>query len=237
MKDISIVLLPGLDGTGTLFKPMMRFLPAWIKPVVVSYPVDKPYGYEDLMEIVRNAIPRDNEFIILGESFSGPLAIMTAAEKPDGLLGVILCATFAKNPFKFIPSWVSPLSVSPIYALWPATIKLRAICVDGRFKDFVNMALDAVKTVHPRVISARVKAILKVNVRPLFEKIDVPVLYMASRKDHLIKKHNVIDLKTAKPELEVIELNTKHFLLQLEPERSAEIITDFIKKIREPPYY
>jgi pimeloyl-ACP methyl ester carboxylesterase len=234
MKDISIVLLPGLDGTGKLFKPMIQFLPAWIKPVVVSYPVDKPYGYEDLKEIARNAVPKGDDFIILGESFSGPLAIMTAAEKPDGLLGVILCATFAKNPFKFIPSWASHLSVNPIYALWPATIRLRAICAGGRFRNFINMSLDVVKTVHPRAISARVKAILKVDVRQLFEKIDVPVLYIVSRKDHLIKKHNVIDLKTIKPELEVVELNTKHFLLQLEPERSVDIITDFIRKIREP---
>ena len=97
MNEIFIVLLPGLDGTGKLFKPMMQFLPAWIKPVVVSYPEDKPYGYEDLKEIVYKAIPRECDFVILGESFSGPLAIMTAAEKPAGLLGVILCATFAKK--------------------------------------------------------------------------------------------------------------------------------------------
>lgn len=233
MKDISIVLLPGLDGTGKLFKPMTQFLPTWIKPVVVSYPEDKPYGYEDLKGIVSNAIPKSNDFVVLGESFSGPLAIMTASEKPNGLLGVILCATFAKNPFNFIPSWASHLSVSPIYALWPTTIRLRAICGGGRFKNLINMALDAIKTAHPRAISARVKAILKVNVRLLFEKIDVPVLYIAGRKDHLIKKHNMIDLITIKPEMEVAELNTKHFLLQLEPDRSAEIITNFIKNILE----
>ena len=234
MNDITTVLLPGLDGTGKLFKPMIQFLPAWIKPIVVSYPEDKPYGYEDLTDIVRNAIPKDCDFVILGESFSGPLAIMIAAEKPNGLLGLILCATFAKNPFKLIPSWIRFLSIGPIYSLWPTTIKLRAICGGGRFKSFMNMALDAIKPVHPSAISARVKAILKVNVRFLFEKLDVPVLYLVSINDHLIKKHNVTDLKAIKPDLEVAELNTKHFLLQMEPERSAERITDFIKRIVKP---
>jgi pimeloyl-ACP methyl ester carboxylesterase len=233
MNDISIVLLPGLDGTGKLFKPMTEFLPAWIKPVVVSYPENEPYGYEDLKHIVSDAIPNENNFVVLGESFSGPLAIMTAAEKPNGLLGVILCATFARNPFKFLPSCISHLSVSPIYALWPTTIRLRSICCDARFKSFSNMALNAAKTVHPRAISARVKAILKVDARKLFEKIDVPALCIVSQKDHLIKMHNVLDLKAIKPELEIVEINTKHFLLQLEPERSAEIITDFIKRIME----
>jgi pimeloyl-ACP methyl ester carboxylesterase len=128
---------------------MIQFLPPWIKPVVVSYPEDKPFGYEDLKQIVREAVPNDCGFVILGESFSGPLAIMTAAEKPGGLLGVILCASFAGNPSKFIPSWLSPLSVSSLYALWPTTIRHRAVCGSARSKEFMDMALDAITRVHP----------------------------------------------------------------------------------------
>ncbi|MDX1739606.1 MAG: hypothetical protein R3261_15310, partial [Alphaproteobacteria bacterium] len=147
---------------------------------------------------------------------------------------VILCATFAKKPFKLVPSWASKLSVSPIYALWPATIRFRTLFGGGKFRDFITMALEAIKTVEPSVISARVKAILQVNVLNSLQKISVPVLYMASLKDHLIKKHNISTMKAIKPAMEVTEINTQHFILQLEPELSAKIITDFIKKIREP---
>ena len=120
MKSVSLVLLPGLDGTGRLFDPLIRHLPEWIHPVVVSYPKDQSYGYQDLMKIVTRSLPEDTDFVILGESFSGPLSIMIARQRPKRLIGLILCATFVKNPFRFLPSWAGYFSVSPIYLFWPA---------------------------------------------------------------------------------------------------------------------
>ena len=96
MKTISLLLLPGLDGTGKLFDPLLRYLPDWVTPVVLSYPVDKACGYDDLKAIVSDSLPEKTDFIILGESFSGPLAVMIGGEKPDGLKGIILCASFLK---------------------------------------------------------------------------------------------------------------------------------------------
>jgi len=93
------------------------------------------------------------------------------------------------------------------------------------------MALKVIKSVKPKVISTRVKAIFNVNVKPDLVKINVPMLYMRSRKDYLIKKHNVEAIKRLKKDMEVIEIDTQHFLLQLEPEKSADEITKFIKAI------
>ena len=231
MKSISLVLLPGLDGTGKLFDPLIRHLPKWIKPVVISYPKDRVYGYQDLMKIVNKALPEDIDFILLGESFSGPISIMIASQKPKRLIGLILCATFAKNPFRFLPSWASYFSVSPIYLLWPSTIKVRAILSKGKYENIVQMALKAIKSVKPEVISARVKAIFNVNVESELMKINVPILYLRSLKDYLIKKHNIEAIKRLKKDIEVIDVDTQHFLLQLEPEKSADEITKFIIKV------
>ena len=35
---VSLVLLPGLDGTGELFQPLLRALPNELQPIVLSYP-------------------------------------------------------------------------------------------------------------------------------------------------------------------------------------------------------
>jgi pimeloyl-ACP methyl ester carboxylesterase len=231
MKSVSIVLLPGLDGTGRLFEPLLRHLPQWINPVVVSYPKDQPYGYQDLIKIVNQRLPEDDDFIILGESFSGPLSIMIASQRPKRLKGLILCATFAKNPFRFLPPWAGYFSVSPIYLLWPVTIKLRAILARGKYEKLVQMALEAIKSVKSEVISARVKAIFKVNVEHDLMKINVPILYMRGRKDYLIKKHNIEAIKRLREDTEVIDIDTQHFLLQLEPEKAADEITKFIKTL------
>lgn len=60
MTITSIILLPGLDGTGVLFKPLVGF--------------------------VLDRLP-DSEFVLLGESFSGPIALRVAARKPAGVCG------------------------------------------------------------------------------------------------------------------------------------------------------
>ena len=43
---VQLVLLPGLDGTGLLFRPLVAVLPAF-HTVVVSYPNDKALSLDD----------------------------------------------------------------------------------------------------------------------------------------------------------------------------------------------
>jgi hypothetical protein len=48
-----LLLLPGMDGTGRLFGPLLRALQPTLSPVVVAYPVDQPYGYAELLPFVE----------------------------------------------------------------------------------------------------------------------------------------------------------------------------------------
>ena len=105
MRPIYIVLLPGLDGTGLLFRPLIEKLPAYIKPIVVNYPTDEKLGYADLLPLALNALPKNEPFILLGESFSGPLSIMLAVSRPPGLKAVVLSTSFVKCPQRLIPKW------------------------------------------------------------------------------------------------------------------------------------
>ncbi len=230
MKKCSLVLLPGLDGTGKLFSPLIEALPEWIEPIVVSYPVDKSCGYRELGELVSAACPTDGDFVVLGESFSGPLAVMAAAGRPDGLRGIILCASFVRNPFRLLPASLSRLSVGPIYRLWPATIRLRALMAGDQYAGLVEEALAAIGSVRPDVIAARVRAILNVDVGQLLRETDVPLLYVAARNDYLVRKHNVEEIRQMKPDTVVTEIDTRHFVLQLEPGKSAAAIERFISR-------
>ena len=79
-----LLLLPGMDGTGRLFGPLAKALAPTIKPVAVSYPTDQPLGYNELLALIETSLPSD-PFVVVGESFSGPLALMLAARRPPNL--------------------------------------------------------------------------------------------------------------------------------------------------------
>src|ERR1700694_1223640 len=49
------VFVPGVPGTKRLLDPFPRFLPPPLTPYVVTFPPDRPLGYEDLIPIVESA--------------------------------------------------------------------------------------------------------------------------------------------------------------------------------------
>ena len=225
------LLLPGLDGTGKLFAPLADSFPKRVTPVIVSYPHHQLKTYEELINIVENSLPEDRPFFLLGESFSGPLSIMIANERPEGLQGLILCATFIKNPFIILPSWMKKFSIGPIYRFWPLLISLRARIGGEHFREIAEPALEAIKSVNPDVISHRVKSILSVNVEKELRSCQYPILYLIAGRDKLIRKHNFKKINSVNENIELAGIDTAHFVLQAEPRKSSEILIEFMDRI------
>jgi len=92
-----LILLPGLDGTGELFAPFIEALGGFTTEVV-SYPPDRAMSYAEHETFARAKLPSDEDYVLLAESFSGPVGIAIATATPARLKGLILCATFASNP-------------------------------------------------------------------------------------------------------------------------------------------
>src|ERR1700677_3088878 len=84
-----LVLLPGLDGTGILSRQFVDAIGESVETQIIAYPTDQPLGYAELEKLVREALPRDRPYVVLGESFSGPVAIRLGAKPPAGLVGLI----------------------------------------------------------------------------------------------------------------------------------------------------
>lgn len=121
---MKLVLLPGLDGTGLLFDPLLGVLPSHFSPIVISYPPNEPLGYAELVKYVKNRIPANEDFVIVAESFSGPLAVQIAASHPPHLKGLILCATFVSSP-TLVPRQLSWLVRNPVVVLASRPLLLR----------------------------------------------------------------------------------------------------------------
>ena len=64
--------------------------------IVLSYsPTEEP-NYESLQEYVKRILPKNENYEILVEPYSGPIAIVIAATDPSNLKAIVLCYILAQ---------------------------------------------------------------------------------------------------------------------------------------------
>lgn len=229
-----LLLLPGMDGTGRLFEPLLASLPPSLVPTVVAYPSDRPCGYAELLPHVVAAIPVGHEFIVLGESFSGPLALLLAAQQPPGLRGVILCASFARCPAPFFAPWFRGFIRPWWFRAVPRWLIRHALL--GRFSTprLAQLVEDAISAVQPAVLAARVRAITEVDVSAQLRACSVPLLYLTATEDRLVSPRSLANIRRLQPRVTVVVLVRPHLLLQVAPEESACAIQAFAMSCESP---
>ena len=115
----TLVLLPGLDGTGELFADFVSALDG-IRRRVISYPADRAMDYAQHEAFARAKLPADEDYVLLAESFSGPVGIAIAASRPPRLKGFILCVSFAANPLPLFSPFSRLLTALPAIRMPPA---------------------------------------------------------------------------------------------------------------------
>ncbi|HEY6094589.1 MAG TPA: alpha/beta fold hydrolase [Gallionellaceae bacterium] len=225
----TLVLLPGLDGTGRLFADFVAALGPDIEVVVASYPAHQPRGYAELETVVRAMLPTDRDYVLLGESFSGPLAISIAASAPASLRGLILCCSFARNPLPVL----APLRfLVGMFPVGMAPVSLLSYFLLGRFASArLRSALAAtIAAVAPSVLRQRVRAALTVDVSGALSCIRVPMLYLRASEDRVVPRSASLLLSSRVANARVIEFDAPHFLLQVLPADAAAAVTCFMSR-------
>ena len=223
---LTLVLLPGMDGTGDLFRPLIDKISDDVNVQVISYPVDSLYGYEKLTEFVRDRLPKNGNFILLGESFSGPIAIKVASERHPNLRGLILCCSFITNPR---PKLKLLKFILPLAPLSLASTKLIMRGILGKFSTntLCELVQSSIQKVSVGTIKSRIFEVMSVNVERELRTIDVPILYLQATLDFLVPRTALTLIKQLKPDVRVALLDGPHFLLQANPGLAVTEIKKF----------
>ena len=228
---LTLVLLPGLDGTGDLFDPLLKCLRDQFKVQVVRYPADIALGYEALQEYVRKALPANEPYVLLGESFSGPIAVALAAESPPLLKGLVLCCTFARNPWPILSSARTLLPFLPIGGI--PSVALGQFLLGSFSTSSLRLAIStAVGKVSSVVLRARIGEVLAADVSALVSRIRVPCIYLQASEDRLVPETAFTHIKALLPSVEVVKIDAPHCLLQANPEASTEVISNFMQEVQ-----
>lgn len=225
----TIILLPGLDGTGELFGAFVAALRGH-EARIIDYPRDQALSYASLEEYVRERLPRDGDYFLLAESFSGPIGIAIAASSPPHLKGLILCGSFASNPIPELAPLATLFGYLPAVRV-PATWTAPWLYEGRETPELRRAHADAMAKVSREAIHARVSAVLAVDHRALVARINVPMLYLRATADRLIPEAAGRAIVDARPGTEWVEIDAPHFLLQTEPEASARAVEKFCGRV------
>jgi pimeloyl-[acyl-carrier protein] methyl ester esterase len=224
---VALVILPGMDGAAAPRADFVAALGPEIEPRVVSYPPDSALGYAELEALARASLPTDRPYVLLGESFSGPIAISIAASRPPQLIGLILCVTFARNPLPVLGSmpWLLPLIP---FRLAPMRV-IRAVLL-GRFataplSDALRATFEEVST---QTFKARLAAVARGDMRPALAKVRVPVLYLRATEDRLVPRRCADDIALLATQTRIVDIEAPHTLLQVKPAAAAAAAKAFI---------
>nr|WP_229505418.1 alpha/beta fold hydrolase [Massilia mucilaginosa] len=224
-------MLPGMDGSGDLFAGFIAALGPGVDPIVVSYPCAPALAYAGLTDHARAQLPRDRPFVLIGESFSGPVAIALAASKPPGLIGLVLCCTFARNPRSLLAPLKPFVNVLP---MWPCLTPLIAPFLLGfgapaALRQALRRALDKAP---PARLRLRLKAVMAVDYTERAQAITVPVLYLQASRDSIVPASASRLLASLCRDWRLVTLPGPHLLLQKSPIHSANVVRDFVADVR-----
>ncbi|WP_395790983.1 alpha/beta fold hydrolase [Aquimonas sp.] len=222
----AIVVLPGLDGTGELLEPFQRALAQAGNSVeIISYPPDRPLGYAELETLVRTLLPQQ-PFVLMGESFSGPLAVGIAANPPPHLRGLILSTTFAVSPVPALRAFADLIRFAPARPPMPVlSWWLLGRWSTPELRDALGAALRAVA---PEVLRTRAAAALRIDVRPLLQQVRVPVLCLQATHDRLVSPSVQARLAKGLRNSQIATITGPHLLLQTAVDESAARVSRFV---------
>lgn len=224
------ILLPGIDGSGRLFAPLLAARPRRLSAEGVSFPAGAALGYDELAALVRARLSGE-PFVLVAESFSGPLAVRLAAARPSGLVALVLAATFLHRPLNPLLHPVRGLVGARLLGLpMPAPLVRHFLAGADAPDALVREVQRAVGAAGPQALAHRAAEALRVDAREALARVEVPVLVLAPTRDRLVRTDAYEDVLAVRPDAEVALVDAPHMVLQRCPHACLARIEEFLAR-------
>lgn len=220
-------ILPGLDGTTRMLDGFIARARAagFDDAAAIGYPHDRVLDADQLEAHARERLPDDKPVLLLGESFSGPIALRIAADPPPMLRALVLSTTFATTPVPLLSPFAPLTRIAPVLTPMP----LLSWLLLGRWRTpALESALrQALDDVSHDVLRSRAALALRIDARDALPRIRVPTLYLRATHDRLMHPSAGDTILRGIGDVRLHALDGPHLLLQTRGEACAEVIAAF----------
>ncbi len=237
MTKHPVIVLPGLDGTTGMLSSFRDSAPADCEVSLVDLPPDLS-TYDSLAKSLADSLTSlfsdSHPCTLVAESFSGPLAVMLAAQFPQSITRLVLAASFVSPPVprlaKFVPWSLLFRIPMPAFAAHQWMLGRGAVGRGGD-RTLVRQLQQTVRSVPSRLLAERVQEVIRVDVRTLLQELSCPVMYLRPLQDRLIPERCVREIRTSRPDAVLAELDGPHLVLETRPQEAWEKIREFVGRV------
>ena len=212
MDDLTVLVFPGLDGSVELLRDFVAASPPGFSVQTLTLPDAESYSTlaDKFDNVVRDAGP----CILIGESFSGPLAILLAERHPSIIQHLILVASFA----------TSPISSIAMFAPWSLLFRLplpRSVSrlLIGNHDHLLTTLRTAIGAQSAKTKAKRITMVATVDVVTSLLQIDCPITYLAPTQDRLIHKRHGLSISKTNSRSGIRHIDGPHLILQTCPKK------------------
>jgi pimeloyl-ACP methyl ester carboxylesterase len=223
----TLVLMPGLDGTGLLFERFESALPQNIRTCIIEYP-GGAVPLEEYAAAVAGRLPA-GRVVLVAESFSGIVLLDLLSKHHVLAEKVIFVASFGKTPRRFLRmllvffpalAWSIPLIPN---------VAWRFFCLGaGATPADIAKLKGVVAQVNPRVVAHRLKLVASAKL-PEDTPTDVPAYYLQAEGDRLVPHSAAEHLRKLFTHFTLLRVPGPHFLLQASPIECAQLVARIIR--------
>ncbi len=225
---IRLVLMPGLDGTGICFEPLIRALPPDVPRTVITYPDDEDLSLKDHADFAAARLTGEDT-ILVAESFSGLVALMLLHARPTAVKGVIFSAAFAEPLYPIMIRIAASIpGVASLARRLPARLLNVFFFHAYADKALEKMLREALLRVGPDGLRQRAGLIAAGYPFP-DDRFAVPCLYLQAAQDRVVPAGAADWFRSSFASFELLRLDAPHCLLQTRPAESAEAIMAFAR--------
>jgi len=229
-----LILLPGLDGTGELFSDFINDLSEDITVTCIKYPELEQLGYTELVSYVQSRLPINEDFIILAESFSGPIAFELAKTELKHLKAIIFVASFLRKPNRVLMWLVRILPLSIILRHSPPDFIIRKwLLGDSAKNEMVEKFKSILRRLPINIIKFRLREIYNLSINQIeYESmLNIPVYFIKPTNDRLVHSDNFIDFEKRCSNIDLLTVDGPHFILQNKAKACADYVNQLVNKL------
>ncbi|HEY6529232.1 MAG TPA: hypothetical protein VIZ65_11100 [Cellvibrionaceae bacterium] len=223
---MKLVLLPGMDGTGVLFNRLAPVIEFTCQ--IIALPLGANQSYAFLTTYISSQLPAE-EFILLAESFSGPIAAGIAGLNNPNLKALIFIATFLTPPLPELLFCARFLPLRALVKLPLALFFIQRFLLGHQYP--IGEFILVLASVGQTELSARLSALKRLKADETTSDCQLPTMYLAAQKDCLVAPKHLNLFKEHFPNLTTFVVPGTHFLVQSNPVACAEKINTFVKSV------